>query len=113
MKAGRSRSILCRGFTGGTARPPLPCIAPHREPHRYCYVRYEDLAAEPERDLHRVCEVVGVPFEPRMIAMSDYENTENSSFAGVAREREYNLAIRVSDDVDRRTLLRAWDVDAG
>jgi hypothetical protein len=84
----------------------------HREPHRYCYVRYEDLAAEPERDLHRVCEVVGVPFEPRMIAMSDYENTENSSFAGVAREREYNLAIRVSDDVDRRTLLGEGEVDA-
>jgi len=84
----------------------------HREPHHYCYVRYEDLAAEPERHLRRVCEVVGVPFEPRMIAMSDYESTENSSFAGVARERAYNLAIRVSDDVDRRELLDEAEVRA-
>jgi hypothetical protein len=84
----------------------------HREPHRYCYVRYEDLATQPERNLRRVCEVVGVPFEPRMIAMGDYESTENSSFAGVAGEREYNLAIRVSDDVDRRGLLDEAEVGA-
>jgi hypothetical protein len=84
----------------------------HREPRRYCYVRYEDLVDDPERSLRRICDVAGVDFEPEMIAMGGYESTENSSFAGLAQERRYNLGVRVADDVDRRSLLTRGEVDA-
>src|SRR5205823_913932 len=84
----------------------------HREPKRYCYVRYEDLVEDPERALRRICDVIGVGFEPGMIAMGDYESTENSSFAGLAQTRRYNLGVRVADDVDRRSLLGEDEVDA-
>ena len=84
----------------------------HREPNRYCYARYEDLVEEPESALRRICDVVGVGFEPRMIAMGDYESTENSSFAGLAHARRYNRGVRVADDVDRRSLLSDVEVDA-
>jgi Sulfotransferase family len=84
----------------------------HREPRRYCYVRYEDLVGDSEPALRRICDVVGIDFEPGMVAMGDYESTENSSFAGVAQERRYNLGVRVADDVDRRSLLDAAELDA-
>jgi hypothetical protein len=110
---GRPQSVdLVPWIHGWNRSATIALHRAHSEPHRYCYVRYEDLAGEPERNLRRVCEVVGVPFEPRMIAMGDYESTENSSFADVARDCEYNLAIRVSDDVDRRALLGEAEVDA-
>ena len=72
------------------------------EPDRYVLVRYEDLVARPAEVLERVCAVVGVELEPeRMLAMSDYEDKENSSFEDAARGR-YDGFIRRSDDVDRR-----------
>jgi Sulfotransferase family len=75
------------------------------EPERYVLVRYEDLVARPAEVLERVCVVVGVQLEPeRMLAMSDYEDKENSSFGDAARGT-YNGFIRRSDDVDRRSAV--------
>jgi hypothetical protein len=58
----------------------LPCAAAWREqvwwvramgsllgPARYCEVRYEDLVAEPERELHRITAFLGVDYEPGML----------------------------------------------
>jgi hypothetical protein len=39
--------------------------------NRYLLVRYEDLVADPERELRRVCELIGVPFDESMIADID------------------------------------------
>ena len=38
-------------------------------------VRYEDLTAEPARELRRICEFLGLEWEP---AMLDYGRTEHS-----------------------------------
>ena len=38
---------------------------------RYLLVRYEDLVADPERELRRVCEFLGVEFDAAMIAEID------------------------------------------
>lgn len=36
-------------------------------PGRYHHLRYEDLVAEPERELRRICEFAQLPFEPGML----------------------------------------------
>ena len=48
---------------------------------RYLLVRYEDLVTDPERELRRVCDFLGVSFDPSMIAEID---VVGSSF-GTAR----------------------------
>ncbi len=39
----------------------------YRESDRVLTVRYEDLVAEPERELRRICEFIGVEYEPGMV----------------------------------------------
>jgi omega-hydroxy-beta-dihydromenaquinone-9 sulfotransferase len=50
---------------------------------RYLLVRYEDLVADPERELRRVCDFVGVSFDPSMIAEID---VVGSSFSAARHE---------------------------
>ena len=45
-------------------------------------VRYEDLVAAPERELHRICDFVGIEYEPAMIA-------DRSGATGVAAPHEW------------------------
>lgn len=40
-----------------------------RFPGRYLVVRYEDLVADPESTLREICELVGEPFDPDMLAV--------------------------------------------
>lgn len=42
-----------------------------RSPARYLELRYEELVLEPERELRRICEFAGLPWEPEMLAYSD------------------------------------------
>ena len=37
-------------------------------PERYCFIRYEDLVREPEQQLRRVTEFLGVPFDPAVLS---------------------------------------------
>lgn len=81
------------------------------EPERYVLVRYEDLVARPVEVLERVCAVAGVELEPeRMLAMSDYDDKENSSF-GDAASGTYDGFIRRSDDVDRRSAVTTDELE--
>jgi len=54
----------------------------YREPGQALTVRYEDLVASPERELHRICEFVGVDYEPSMVE-------DRSGATGVAAEHEW------------------------
>jgi hypothetical protein len=54
--------------------------------HRYLELRYEDLVAEPERELRRVCEHASLPWEPEML---EYAGT--SEVAEMPEHR--NLAL--------------------
>lgn len=38
------------------------------------FMRYEDLVAHPEREVRRVCEMLDVPYEPRMLAFRQNEH---------------------------------------
>jgi sulfotransferase family protein len=61
----------------------------HRGDPRYMEVRYEDLVHEPERELRRVLDFVGEPFEPQCLeywkAGSDLAAATESSAEQVAR----------------------------
>jgi hypothetical protein len=50
---------------------------------RYLLLRYEDLVTDPERELRRVCEFLGVPFDQAMIAEID---VVGSSFSAARHE---------------------------
>jgi hypothetical protein len=50
---------------------------------RYLLVRYEDLVTDPDRELRRVCDFLGVSFDPSMIAEID---VVGSSFSAARHE---------------------------
>jgi hypothetical protein len=69
---------LPEGFSGKTwaqprtaaqfaARWRTEILAARRLEGRYLELRYEDLVAEPERELRRVCERASLPWEPEML----------------------------------------------
>ena len=60
-----------------------------RHPEGYRLLRYEDLATEPEASMHAICDFIGEPFEPRMMAMEGAaefrESGGNSSYERFAQ----------------------------
>jgi hypothetical protein len=58
-----------------------------RDPDRYLLVRYEDLVADPEGTMRRVCVFVGLEYDPAMLAMEGApehrDGGGNSSFGDV------------------------------
>lgn len=62
-------------------------------PERWVEVRYEQLIADPERALRRLCDFVGVPFDP---AMFDYARTSTYDLpeAGLVGQWRSKLAPR-------------------
>lgn len=57
-----------------------------RHPTGYTIVRFEDLISEPEATVRRVCEFLGEPFEPRMMAMASAEEFRRSLGEGTRAE---------------------------
>jgi sulfotransferase family protein len=89
-----------------------------RDGGRYLELRYEDLVAEPERELRRVCEHASLPWEPGMLdhtgvsevaQMPEHRNIAKPPTAGLRdwrseMSREDALAFeRVAGDVLRST----------
>jgi hypothetical protein len=61
---------------------------------RYCEVRYEDLASNPEPTLRRVCEMLELSFDPAMLD------------EGHRRERAKSMIERADRPADHQKLLR-------
>ncbi|MCB2213195.1 sulfotransferase [bacterium] len=62
-----------------------------RFPDRICTVRYEDLTADPEGTVRRVCDFIGIDFQPQML------KTERSNIAGRDKlERDAGMGIVAS-----------------
>ena len=55
-----------------------------KDPERYTFVRYEDLAGQPIPTTEKLCEFIGVPFEQeRMLGLADFaDHKDNTSFPG-------------------------------
>jgi len=52
-------------------------------PDRYIELRFEDLVADPETELHRICDFMGVPYDPAMLRY-DEQSTYDRPDASVA-----------------------------
>lgn len=85
---------------GTLARTTWSCVAHQRWLQRFARrssravaLRYEDLKADPEAEMRRVTGLVGLPFDPSMLAMTW---RKNSSFraAGSRRRRPLSRADR-------------------
>src|SRR5581483_28403 len=71
-----------RSSTGTTRSPStttrssryVPALAKmlRERPVPFVHVRYEELVREPEGQLRRICEHLGVPFEPEMVAYGEH-----------------------------------------
>ena len=61
-----------------------------RYPDRYLLVRFEDLVAEPEREIRRLCDFLGIPFEGPMLeqmVVSGGRNAGEQGFDAAAATR--------------------------
>ena len=61
----------------GTVLPYMKAIEQARAHHDGLVVRYEDITVDPEREMRRLCDFIGVEFEPAMV---DYGAGDHGSF---------------------------------
>jgi hypothetical protein len=92
------RSRVSRGRAAGQALGPT----------RYAEVRYEDLVADPETEVRRICEFLGLPWQPEMLRYHEKAadfvagSHEPEAFRNVARPptrgtREWSAAMNDDD----------------
>ncbi len=64
-------------------------------PDRYIVVRYEDLTADPEAVIRRVCAVIECDFLPEMLTMGRFSRSPsaNTGFGDVAHHQVTNVAV--------------------
>ena len=73
---------------------------------RYLHVKFEDLVAEPEAEIRRICDFIGIPFEQRMTEQVVVSQGRNLGRAGFDRD----AARRWQDDIGpfARSWFAAW-----
>lgn len=92
---GVEQNIDVRGWADEWLRSVTTALtASRRLGMRYVVVRYEDLVSETESQLARMCVAASLKYDPRMLTMSDFPETENSSFGGEGRRYRARSANR-------------------
>lgn len=61
----------------GTVLPYMKAVEEARAHRDGLVVRYEDITVDPEREMRRICEFIGVEYEPAMV---DYGTADHGSF---------------------------------
>jgi hypothetical protein len=97
---GIERKIDVRDWVDEWRRSVLTALTTEQrlEP-RYVVVRYEDLVRGTEQELARICAAAALSYDPQMLTMADFRDSENSSFAGA--EGRYHGKVRQADTVRR------------
>jgi hypothetical protein len=60
-----------------TVLPYMNAVQEARENREGLVVRYEDITVDPEREMRRICDFIGVEYEPAMV---DYGQADHGSF---------------------------------
>jgi hypothetical protein len=80
------------------------------KPEQVLVVRYEDFIGQPENELKRICEFLGVPFAPCMLEPQsniDYQQFGKSSTAGIS-SAALNVWAASKSSVVFKDSVRAW-----
>jgi hypothetical protein len=78
-------------------------------PERYTELRYEELVADPERELRRILDFLGEPWDPAVLAHDRAEHDVYGSYAGGTEARR--AQDQVDDVVYRSRVGRGRDLD--
>lgn len=70
-------------------------------PDRYCEVRYEDIIMNPEVEIRRVCEFIGIEFRPEMLLFHQGEMAQ-----AIAKSTTHLLLGKPIDSVNREKWRR-------
>ncbi|WP_036969657.1 sulfotransferase [Promicromonospora kroppenstedtii] len=79
-------------------------------------VRYEDVTADPATEFHRICDFLGLPWEPGMVSYGDHEHGEVRKGLGDWRDKIRTGSIQAGrtlpdpDEIPRelRTMSEYW-----
>jgi len=110
LKRGKARQAALDSWLRNYTRA-LPLLESQIEPDDLLRVSYEDVAADPARELHRICEFIGVDFDEQMLdyrsrvhhvlACNDMRLAESSAI-GVDAEWRDHLTRNDLDYFERR-----------
>ncbi len=77
-------------------------------PERYCEIRYEDLLENPEREARRLCEFIGIEFNPEMLNFHSSEMAQ-----AIANSSTHSMLGKPIDAANRekwRTQMTSEDI---
>jgi len=77
-------------------------------PDRYCEVRYEDLIVNPETEIRRICEFVGIEFAPEMLL--SYQGRMAQAIANSTTHAMLGRSIDSNNREKWRTQMRNNDI---
>jgi hypothetical protein len=107
-----ARSVVQKGWAGSLyqaaefwidAERSWDALLPHLGPGRSIEVRYEDLVAEPERELARICAFIGVDYSEAMLDYPQDARQYPPPDPALARQWRTRLAPREVAVVEART----------
>ena len=105
LKRGKTRQAALDSWLRSYTRA-LPLLESQIEPDRLLRVSYEDLAADPGRELRRICEFIPVAYDAQML---DFRSRVHHVLAGNDMRLDDSSAIRV--DTAWRDRLTRDDLD--
>jgi hypothetical protein len=77
-------------------------------PNQYRFVRYESLAAEPEKVIREICEFIGETYDPEMLSMRGAENFRDEGGNSSFEQREPGTISTSSVGRYRKYLSPRW-----
>jgi hypothetical protein len=105
LKRGVSRRRAVAAWRNQYARG-LPLLRRHVSAAHMLHIQYEALAADPANELERICELIGQPYEPRML---DFRSKVHHLANG--NDMRFASSSEVRADTEWRERLTAEDLD--
>lgn len=94
----RARKDWTRDQVGEDVKRYMVAVEEARSRRGGLTVKYEDVTLHPEREMRRICEFVGLPYEPAMV---DYSSGEHGSFKAGLGDWSKNIKSGKIQPVER------------